>query len=105
MRLQKTILEGERISSTLESRLHTQLSTHEAILEQKQNMYQSLESSYMTSKIENGELSNQIFTLKSDSERLESALASLHGEIAVNAREIGDLKDREKHGESEKYES
>jgi len=95
LRAGKAATQADQIIKNLQSQMRSMDQKHAQDLETKTSMLRSLEEENLTSKVNCDEATARLASLTLETSELHSAMASLHGEISAQQRELDEAKERD----------
>ncbi len=104
LRAGKAATQADQIIKNLQAQMRTIEVKHQQDLEIKTNMLRNLEEENLASKVHCDEANARLASLKLETSELHSAMASLHGEISAQQREIDEAKERDQRAARQKKE-
>jgi chromosome segregation ATPase len=104
MKHAKALSQSDQVIKKLQSQLVLQQQKHQQDLEVKVATVRALEEESLRSKVQADEANARMESMALEATELHSAMASLHGEIAAQQRELDEFQEREQRSNRQKKE-
>ncbi len=104
LRAGKAATQADQIIKNLQSQMRTMEQKHAQDIDVKASMLRNLEEENVRSKVHSDEARTRLEAFTHETAELHSAMASLHGEIAAQQRELDEAKERDQRNARQKKE-